>query len=257
MTEVAYGWHTVGTLLRVDPERIAELLIGEGRRDPRARQVAERAEAAGVPVRWVSAAELTAAAGHARHQGVVAFIHAAHTSLTLDALLSGAPLPGVERRQPLDPPLYLVLDGVTDPHNLGACLRTADAAGVRAVILPKDRSVGITPVVRKVACGAAEVVPILFVTNLARTLVALQEAGVWVVGLAGGCDTELYAVDLTGPTALVLGAEGQGLRRLTREHCDQLVRLPMLGVVESLNVSVAAGIACYEAVRQRTRNLAR
>ncbi len=257
MTEVAYGWHTVGTLLRIDPERIAELLIGEGRRDLRARQLAERAEAAGVPVRWISVAELTAAAGHARHQGVVALVHAAHTSLTLDALLSGAPLPGIERRQPLNPPLYLVLDGVTDPHNLGACLRTADAAGVRGVILPKDRSVGITPVVRKVACGAAEAVPVVFVTNLARALDALKEAGVWVIGLAGEGETPLFDLDLSGATALVLGAEGEGLRRLTRTRCDQLARLPMFGVVESLNVSVAAGVACYEAVRQRTRNLVR
>jgi len=149
------------------------------------------------------------------------------------------------------PALLLVLDGVTDPHNLGACLRTADAAGVQAVILPKDRSAGLTPVVRKVACGAAEHLPVFAVTNLARALRTLQAAGLWVYGAAGEAEKSLYDVDFTGSVALVLGAEGSGLRRLTREHCDALVKIPMTGSVESLNVSVATGVLLYEVVRQR------
>jgi 23S rRNA (guanosine2251-2'-O)-methyltransferase len=149
------------------------------------------------------------------------------------------------------PPLILVLDGVTDPHNLGACLRTADAAGALAVIVPKDKSATLTPTVRKVACGAAEVIPLVAVTNLARTLEKLQQRGLWVVGTAGEAEQELYQQDLTGPTILIMGAEGKGMRRLTREHCDYLVRLPMAGSVSSLNVSVATGVCLFEALRQR------
>jgi 23S rRNA (guanosine2251-2'-O)-methyltransferase len=151
------------------------------------------------------------------------------------------------------PAFLLILDGVTDPHNLGACLRTADAAGVDCVVAPRDRAVGLTPVVRKVAAGAAETIPFAQVTNLARTLESLKQAGVWVVGTAGEATDELYTVDLTGPLAVVMGAEGDGMRRLTRETCDRLVRLPMAGGVESLNVSVATGVVLYEAVRQRQR----
>lgn len=250
MSEIAYGWHAVGTLLRVAPQRIGQLLLSEVRRDARARQLAERAAQAGVAVAWVPETVLRAQAGHVRHQGVMALL-TGEASLTLERLLAGEGTPGDATRRRLEPPLYLVLDGVTDPHNLGACLRTADAAGVRAVIAPKDRSAGITPVVRKVASGAVESVPVCFVTNLARALEQLKAAGVWVVGLAGEGERLLFSLDLTGPTALVLGAEGEGLRRLTRERCDQLAHLPMLGVVESLNVSVAAGVACYEVVRQR------
>jgi 23S rRNA (guanosine2251-2'-O)-methyltransferase len=150
------------------------------------------------------------------------------------------------------PPLVLVLDGVTDPHNLGACLRSADAAGVDAVILPKDKSASVTPVVRKVACGAAETVPLHAATNLARVLKGLKERGIWLYGAAGEARSSLYAQDLTGPAALVLGSEGAGLRRLTREHCDFLVHLPMAGAVSSLNVSVATGVCLFEVVRQRT-----
>ena len=148
-------------------------------------------------------------------------------------------------------PLLLVLDGVTDPHNLGACLRTADAAGALAVIVPKDKSATLNATVRKVACGAAEVIPLVAVTNLARTLEKLQQRGLWLVGTAGEAEQELYQQDMTGPTVLVMGAEGKGMRRLTREHCDYLVRLPMAGSVSSLNVSVAAGVCLFEAVRQR------
>jgi 23S rRNA (guanosine2251-2'-O)-methyltransferase len=149
------------------------------------------------------------------------------------------------------PPLILVLDGVTDPHNLGACLRTADAAGALAVIVPKDKSATLTPVVRKVACGAAEVIPLVAVTNLARTLEKLQQRGLWVVGTAGEAEQEIYQQDLTGPLVMIMGAEGKGMRRLTREHCDFLVKLPMAGSVSSLNVSVATGVCLFEAVRQR------
>ncbi len=149
------------------------------------------------------------------------------------------------------PPLILVLDGVTDPHNLGACLRTADAAGATAVIVPKDKSATLTPVVRKVACGAAEVIPLVAVTNLARTLEKLQQRGLWVVGTAGEAEQEIYQQDLTGPLVMIMGAEGKGMRRLTREHCDFLVKLPMAGSVSSLNVSVATGVCLFEAVRQR------
>jgi len=149
------------------------------------------------------------------------------------------------------PPLILVLDGVTDPHNLGACLRTADAAGATAVIVPKDKSATLTPVVRKVACGAAEVIPLVAVTNLARTLEKLQQRGLWVVGTAGEAEQEIYQQDLTGPLVMIMGAEGKGMRRLTREHCDFLVKLPMSGSVSSLNVSVATGVCLFEAVRQR------
>ncbi len=178
-----------------------------------------------------------------RHQGVVAVLNAESTvaQVGLEALL-----------QDLDePPFLLVLDGVTDPHNLGACLRSANAAGVHAVIAPKDNAVGITPVVRKVACGAAEVTPFYQVTNLARTLRDLQQAGIWVMGAAGETDTTIHDVDFKGGLALVMGAEGKGLRRLTRECCDLLVKIPMAGTVESLNVSVATGICLFEALRQR------
>ncbi|GAB6049865.1 23S rRNA (guanosine(2251)-2'-O)-methyltransferase RlmB [Hydrogenophilus islandicus] len=250
--EVAYGWHAVGTLLRVAPQRIQTLYLAATRKDPRARTLAARSEEAGVAVVWADGEQLHRLAGHTRHQGVVALLSAEGALLTLASVLPGAPdYPNPAGRQLLDPPLYLVLDGVTDPHNLGACLRSADAAGVRAVIVPKDRSVGVTAVVRKVASGATEAVPLVFVTNLARALDTLKAQGVWVVGLAGEGEELLTRSSLDGPVALVLGAEGEGLRRLTRERCDQLARLPMLGVVESLNVSVAAGVALYEVVRRR------
>jgi 23S rRNA (guanosine2251-2'-O)-methyltransferase len=179
-----------------------------------------------------------------RHQGAVARCHGAPrwSEADLEVLLIGLP----------HPPLVLVLDGIQDPHNLGACLRSADAAGVHAIVAPRDRAVGITPAVRKVASGAAETVPFVQVTNLARTLRHLQELGLWRVGAAGEAPVTLYEVDLRGPLALLLGAEGKGLRRLTREHCDTLVRIPMLGAVASLNVAVATGICLFEAQRQRT-----
>jgi len=241
--EAVGGWHAVLALLRQAPERVLSIQIDRARKGPRRGQLLEAARSAGVRVEETTNDMLDRAAGHTHHQGVVARCRAApeRTEAELPAFLEG--LSG--------PPFLLVLDGIQDPHNLGACLRSADAAGVQAVILPRDNSAPLTPVVRKVASGAAETVPLFRVTNLARVLEALKAAGVWLVGAAGEAEPDLYDVDLRGPLAVVLGAEGTGLRRLTRELCDHLVRIPMAGSVESLNVSVAAGICLFEAVRQR------
>jgi len=236
-----YGIHAVAALLTRRPERIAELRVQEGRGDQRMQHLIADAESAGIAIEMVPRSQLDQELG-GRHQGVAARLSADHEYREGD-------IPALLERSAC--PLVLVLDGVTDPHNLGACLRSADAAGVDFVIAPRDKAVGLTPVVRKVACGAAEVIPFIQVTNLARTLRALQEAGVWIVGTAGEADVALYEQDLKGPVALVLGAEGGGMRRLTREYCDFLVNLPMAGSVSSLNVSVAAGICLFEAVRQR------
>lgn len=242
--EHLYGLHAVQQLLERAPDRVQQLWLQQGRQDARVQQIQQLAAQHRLKLDWLTPAELDQKAGaESRHQGVVALCQPAQP-------LSEAELPWL-----LDTagaaPLLLVLDGVTDPHNLGACLRSAEAAGVALVILPKDRAVGLTPVVRKVACGAAELVPVVQVTNLARTLKLLQQRGIWLVGTAGEAEQLVYQQDLTGPIALVMGAEGKGMRRLTREHCDHLVKLPMLGAVESLNVSVAAGICLFEAVRQR------
>jgi 23S rRNA (guanosine2251-2'-O)-methyltransferase len=223
---------------------VTELWLERRRRDRRLGELAELAKAAGVAVRQVDRDELERAAEGANHQGALAWVRtpAARGEGDLDDLLDA-----------LDaPPFLLLLDEVQDPHNLGACLRTADAAGVHAVITPRDNAVGLTPVVCKVASGAAETVPFVQVTNLARTMDRLKERGVWLTGTAGEAATDLYAADLTGPLGLVMGSEGKGLRRLTRERCDHLVRLPMRGTVESLNVSVATGVCLYEALRQRS-----
>lgn len=241
--ELHFGLHAVAALLESSPERVQELRCQAGRQDRRLQQIRRQAEAAGVSCREFSRAELDEMVS-GRHQGVVAVAEpgaAAHSEADLPALIEAA---GPKA-------LVLVLDGITDPHNLGACLRSADAAGVCAVVVPRDKAVGLTPVVSKVACGAAESVPFIQVTNLARSLRQLQELGVWLVGLAGEADMSLYQVDLRGPVALVLGAEGSGMRRLTKEVCDYLVKLPMAGSVSSLNVSVATGISLFEAVRQR------
>jgi 23S rRNA (guanosine2251-2'-O)-methyltransferase len=238
------GIHAVRTALSHGAQRLDSVWFDAARRDRRLRQLLDEARAAGVQLQPSDKATLDRMTGGANHQGVVAHGEVP-TSLgesALDALLARLEVP----------PLLLVLDGVTDPHNLGACLRSADGAGVHAVIAPRDRASGLTPVVCKVASGAAETVPFVQVTNLVRTLRYLQDSHrVFVVGAAGDGATELFKADLTGPLALVMGAEGEGMRRLTRASCDQLVRLPMLGQVESLNVSVAAGICLYEAVRQR------
>jgi 23S rRNA (guanosine2251-2'-O)-methyltransferase len=245
--EKIYGLHAVEALLRHHPKRVKQVWLAEGRGDPRVQVLIELAAQARVSVGQCERREMDAWI-EGVHQGVVADVSPSQVwgEAMLDELLDRAE----------GPPLLLVLDGVTDPHNLGACLRTADAAGALAVIVPKDKSATLNATVRKVACGAAEVIPLVAVTNLARTLEKLQQKGLWVVGTAGEAEQSLYAQDLTGPIVLVMGAEGRGMRRLTREHCDYLVRLPMAGSVSSLNVSVATGVCLFEALRQRGRGAA-
>jgi 23S rRNA (guanosine2251-2'-O)-methyltransferase len=225
------------------------VLLAGGRDAGRLAEIRTLAQRAGVQVAAADDAVLAKLAEGERHQGVVA------------ELLPRAGDPETQLEEALEAagaaPLLLVLDGVQDPHNLGACLRSADAAGVAAVIVPRDRAAGLTPVVRKVAAGAAETVPLVPVVNLARTLRDLKERGVWIVGTDDAADKTLYDADLQGPLALVMGSEGEGMRRLTRECCDQLVSIPMAGAVESLNVSVAAGVALFEAVRQRSSGSAK
>jgi 23S rRNA (guanosine2251-2'-O)-methyltransferase len=235
-----YGIHAVKAALQQDATAVTEVLLVPLRNNRRLDSIRDTAAQAGVKLRQVSANELDALCDDARHQGVVARVLATQQPATLELLL-----------QTIEQPLLLVLDGVQDPHNLGACLRTADAAGVHAVIVPQDRAVGLTPVVHKVACGAAETMPFYQVTNLARTLRMLQEQGVWLIGADEGGDKALFAADLKGPLALVMGAEGKGLRRLTRELCDVMISIPMAGQVSSLNVSVATGVCLFEIVRQR------
>jgi 23S rRNA (guanosine2251-2'-O)-methyltransferase len=243
-----YGVHAVKAALERAPERLLELWIAELRNDARSRDLQERARKVGVHVHAVSADALSKLVGEVAHQGAVAAIRPLKPwdehDLT-DGLQRLAEDPSAEA------PLLLILDGLTDPHNLGACLRTADAAGAHAVVIPKDRAAAVDGVVRKVAAGAAEFIPVASVTNLARTLEALKERGIWAVGTDGEASQTLYSADLKRPLALVMGAEGSGLRRLTRERCDFLVRIPMAGHTPSLNVSVAAGIALFETRRQR------
>jgi 23S rRNA (guanosine2251-2'-O)-methyltransferase len=240
--EKIYGVHAVEALLRHHPKRVKQIWLAEGRSDPRVQTLVELAGENRVAVGQAERREMDAWV-EGVHQGVVAEVSPSQVwgEAMLDELL--------DRTE--GAPLLLVLDGVTDPHNLGACLRSADAAGALAVIVPKDKSATLTPVVRKVACGAAEVIPLVAVTNLARTLEKLQQRGLWVVGTAGEAEVSIYDQDLTGPTILIMGAEGKGMRRLTREHCDYLVKLPMAGSVSSLNVSVATGVCLFEALRQR------
>ncbi|MCP5425568.1 MAG: 23S rRNA (guanosine(2251)-2'-O)-methyltransferase RlmB [Gammaproteobacteria bacterium] len=242
-----YGLHAVLSALRRNAGSIQTIWAEQRRRDQRLRQLLDEAERQQVRVEWAERDTLDRLSQGARHQGVVAQ-YAGSTAPSWDERDLPALLAEVD-----GPPLLLVLDGVQDPHNLGACLRSADAAGVHAVIAPADRAVGLTPAVRKVACGAAEVVPFIQVTNLARTLRQLQELGLWMIGAAGEAEQSLYQTDLSGPLAIVVGAEEKGLRRLTRETCDGLAHIPMLGSVESLNVSVATGIFLFEALRQRRR----
>ncbi len=238
-----FGFHAVGVRLKTAPASVSEVHVDAARRDQRMRQLVDRAAAAKVRVVESDDARLTQLCGVPRHQGVVAMVTPLAPTHSLDDLLDA-----VE-----GPPLLLVLDGVTDPHNLGACLRVADGAGVHAVIAPKDHAVGLNATVAKVASGAAETVPYLMVTNLARTLNELKERDIRVVGASDDAPLTLYEAGLSGPLALVLGAEGKGMRQLTRKTCDQLVRIPMRGAVESLNVSVAAGVCLFEARRQRDR----
>ncbi len=246
-----YGIHAVDGLLRRNPGSVQRLWLQSGREDKRIAALLELAKNQGVPVTRESRPVLDALVT-GRHQGAVAETResAARDAPSGTGLWSEQQLlQAVENSDP--PTLILVLDGVTDPHNLGACLRSADAAGVDAVVVPKDKSADINPTVRKVACGAAETVPFVRVTNISRTLQALKERGVWLYGTAGEAEKSLFESDLTGPLALVMGGEGSGLRRLTREQCDFLVKLPMAGSVSSLNVSVATGICLFEVVRQR------
>ncbi len=236
-----YGLHAVTAALRRRPQSVIELFVDAGRQDPRARRVADMGRAAGVRLHSADAIRLDGLAKGSRHQGVVAFVEDTAPASSIEEVLEDA----------TEPPLLLILDGVQDPHNLGACLRVADGMGVHAVLAPKDRAVGLNETVSKVASGAAESVPFITVTNLARTLRDLKDKDIWVVGTAETGARTLYDAKLAGPLALVLGAEGEGLRRLTQETCDELIAIPMLGQVESLNVSVAAGICLYEARRQR------
>jgi 23S rRNA (guanosine2251-2'-O)-methyltransferase len=240
--DLVFGIHAVGALLQRAPQDVLELFVMKDRDDKRMQPLIQQARQNGVSVQFCNRKTMDDMVG-GQHQGIIA-------KARLQSSGSEADLAAIVEQQ--DKPFILILDGVTDPHNLGAILRSADAAGVHAVVSPKDRSVKLTSVVRKVACGAAESVPFITVTNLARTLRELQDAGVWVVGTAGETDTSIYQADFKGPLALVLGAEGEGLRRLTRETCDSLVKIPMFGSVSSLNVSVAAGICLFEAVRQRS-----
>jgi 23S rRNA (guanosine2251-2'-O)-methyltransferase len=247
--DYAFGMHAVRHLLRAAPERVRALHVQAGRKDAPMRMLLELARMARAPVHVVDRRELDRMLPGARHQGAIARVTAARP-LDEHALIEL-----IERA--VEPPLLLVLDGVQDPHNLGAMLRLADAAGVDAVVAPRDRAVGLTPAVRKVASGAAETVSFVQVGNLARALGLVRDAGVRAVGTVADAAASLYDEDLSGPTALVLGGEAQGLRRLTRERCDRLVRLPMRGEVESLNVAVTAGICVYEALRQRRSRAAR
>ncbi|WP_409523701.1 23S rRNA (guanosine(2251)-2'-O)-methyltransferase RlmB [Nitrincola sp. MINF-07-Sa-05] len=241
-SEIVFGIHAVTSLLKQDPNRIKSLFVLSGREDARLQLLLEEASKLGISVQMTARKRLDDMAGGV-HQGIVADCKPmqAQDETYLDYLLDNTD----------ESLLLLVLDGVTDPHNLGACLRTAEAAGVQAVIAPKDKSAPLNATVNKVACGAAETVPYIQVTNLARSMQKMQAAGVWITGTAGEAEHTLYEVDLKGSMALVMGAEGKGMRRLTREHCDQLVKIPMLGQISSLNVSVATGVCLFEVVRQR------
>ncbi|AMO24917.1 23S rRNA (guanosine(2251)-2'-O)-methyltransferase RlmB [Ramlibacter solisilvae] len=240
--KVLFGFHAVGVRLKTAPRSIIEIYADPSRKDARMRQFLARAAEAGVRVIEADGVRIAKLAGSHGHQGVAARAEPVARSNSLDDLLDA--LQG--------PALLLVLDGVTDPHNLGACLRVADGAGAHAVIAPKDHAVGVNATVAKVASGAAETVPYFMVTNLARTLGELKERNIWCVGTSDDAPRTLYQADLKGPLAWVLGAEGAGMRQLTRKNCDELVSIPMRGGVESLNVSVASGVCLYETLRQRS-----
>jgi 23S rRNA (guanosine2251-2'-O)-methyltransferase len=245
--ELVFGIHAVNALINAAPERFIEIWLLKGREDDRMMPIINLSRKYGIGSQMVSRKVLDDKSEGEQHQGVVARVRPgrSYTENDLDDMILAAEKKSIA-------PFFLILDGVTDPHNLGACLRNADAAGVQAIIVPKDNAAQITPTVRKVAVGAVESVPLVQVTNLSRTMKQLQQQGVWIVGTAGETDTCLYDVKLSGPMALVMGAEGKGMRRLTRVNCDQLVKLPMAGSVSSLNVSVATGICLFEMVRQRS-----
>jgi len=237
-----YGIHPVQAILEQDAKSIKVLYALNQRQDKPLLQILTAAKAAGIKIQHLSRQELDKLAGHSHHQGIMAEIRSRPQ-------LTEEDLPGLLELSPL--PLLLILDEIQDPHNLGACLRTANAAGVAAVIAPKDKAVGLTPTVRKVACGAAEATPFIQVTNLARTLRELKQQGIWLFGLAGEAHKSLYQADLRVPAGFVMGSEGYGLRQLTRQACDELLHIPMTGTVSSLNVSVATGVSLFEATRQR------
>lgn len=239
--KLLFGFHAITVRLKVAPKSIRELHVDASRKDQRMRQFLAKVEEAGLRTIESDDERLQQMSGTHRHQGVVARVDAVSLARSLDDLLDSLS----------EPPLLLVLDGVTDPHNLGACLRVADGAGAHAVIAPKDHAVGVNATVAKVASGAAETVPYFMVTNLARTLAELKERDIRVIGTSGDAAQGLYAADMRQACAVVLGAEGSGMRQLTRKHCDELVSIPMMGSVESLNVSVASGVCLYEARRQR------
>jgi 23S rRNA (guanosine2251-2'-O)-methyltransferase len=242
--KVLFGFHAVGVRVKTAPQSVIEIYFDPTRRDARMRQFIDRANEGGIRLIEADGPRLAKLSGGHGHQGVAARVTEIKMVHSLDEFLEG-----IEK---IESPLILVLDGVTDPHNLGACLRVADGAGAHAVIAPKDHAVGINATVAKVASGAAETVPYFMVTNLARTLNELKERNIWIIGTSDDAPKTLYQVDLKGPTALVLGAEGDGMRQLTRKTCDELISIPMSGAVESLNVSVASGVCLYEARRQRT-----
>ncbi|AAZ28331.1 MULTISPECIES: 23S rRNA (guanosine(2251)-2'-O)-methyltransferase RlmB [Colwellia] len=245
--ELVFGIHAVNALINAAPERFIEIWLLKGREDDRIMPIINLSRKYGIGTQLASRKALDEKSEGEQHQGVIARVRPgkSYTENDIDDIILAAEKKSIA-------PFFLILDGVTDPHNLGACLRNADAAGVQAIIVPKDNAAQITPTVRKVAVGAVESVPLVQVTNLSRTMKQLQKQGVWIVGTAGETDTCLYDVKLSGPMALVMGAEGKGMRRLTRENCDQLVKLPMAGTVSSLNVSVATGICLFEMVRQRS-----
>ena len=242
--EIIFGFHAVESVLKNDPANILQLLVEKNRHDNRLKQIITQAESQGIAIEYLKSHDLEKQCHSRKTQGIAARYRG----------LSAASEKSLDKVLEKDNVFLLILDGVQDPHNLGACLRTADAAGIDAVIAPKDRAVGLTSTVRKVACGAAESVPFIQVTNLARTLKQLKDSGVWIIGTAGEADAMIYDTDLKGKLAIVMGAEEKGMRRLTRENCDQLVKLPMAGQVESLNVSVATGVCLFEAVRQRNNS---
>ena len=245
--ELAYGIHSVAAILQHEPERIIEVFVLKGRDDDRVLPIVTDAQDLGVSIQYMSRKALDDKSDGEQHQGIMARVKAGKQKDESDLkdLLDAKAEAGKA-------PFLLVLDGVTDPHNLGAVIRTADAAGVDAVIVPKDKSAKLTSITRKVACGAAEVMPLIVVTNLARTLKMLQNEQVWIIGTAGEAEQDVFQMKFEGPLAIVMGAEGSGMRRLTRETCDQLVKIPMAGTVSSLNVSVATGVILFEAVRQRS-----
>ncbi len=240
---ILFGFHAITVRMKTAPKSVIELHVEANRRDARMRSFVDRAREANIKIVETDGERLDKLAGTSRHQGVVARVEVVAMPHSLDEVVES-----IE-----GPPLLLILDGVTDPHNLGACLRVADGAGAHAIVAPKDHAVGVNATVAKVASGAAETVPYIMVTNLARTLNELKDFDIRVIGTSDDAEQDLYDLDLTGPIAFVLGSEGDGMRQLTRKTCDQLVRIPMAGAVESLNVSVAAGVCLFEALRQRTK----